>query len=48
VPVVGVAMRGPTGPTDCFFPRRARRTTRACGSPKTPVRTPRGVKPGKR
>src|SRR3990172_9172235 len=48
VPVVVAAMNRPAGPTDCFFPRRARCTTRARESPKIPLRTPRGVKPGKR
>src|ERR1019366_7184728 len=46
--VVPAPMHRATGPTDCFFPRRTRVISRACGSPNRPCTVSKGRKPGKR
>lgn len=45
-PVVPTEMNRPTGTANCFFPRRTRRMSRACGSPKIPWTVCRVRKPG--
>ena len=46
--VVPARLRAATAPADCFFPRRTSVTTRALGSPNTPLTVACGRKPGNR
>jgi hypothetical protein len=46
--IVPARLRLPAAPADCFFPRRTSETTRAFGSPNTPLIVACGRKPGNR